>query len=80
MLWDGFEVFSLAGTLLLLAGLARAGVMAWWALAVLVAGVAGLMLIPWDLPHLSALAVLIGFSPFAMVGARLVQRVRLTRP
>ena len=75
--WNGFEVFSLVGSLLLLAGLARAGVLGWWTLGVLVGGVVGLMFVPWDLPHLSALAVLVGFSPFAMVGVRLLQRARL---
>jgi hypothetical protein len=78
-LWDGFEIFSLLGTILLLAGLARAGVLGWWTIAILVAGTAGLMFIPWDMPHLSALAVGIGFSPFAMIGVRLLQRVGLSR-
>jgi hypothetical protein len=78
-LWNGAEMLSLVGTLLLLVGLARAGVMAWWSLAIFVAGFAGLILIPWDLPHVSALAVLVGFSPFAMIGLRLAQRTRLER-
>ena len=52
-LWNGFEMFSLVGTLLLLVGLARAGVLGWWNLAIFVAGVAGLMFVPWDLPKLS---------------------------
>jgi hypothetical protein len=80
-LWNGFEMASLLGTVLLLVGLARAGVLAWWNLAIFVAGFAGLVLIPWDLPKLSALAVLVGFSPFAMIGSRLLQRagVRFSR-
>lgn len=78
-LWDGFEMFSLLGTILLLVGLARAGVLAWWNLAIFVAGFAGLMFVPWDLPKLSALAVLVGFSPFAMIGARLLQRAGIGR-
>jgi hypothetical protein len=73
-LWNGFEMFSLVGTILLLVGLARAGVLAWWNLAVFIGGFAGLMSIPWDLPKLSALAVLVGFAPFAMIGLRLLQR------
>lgn len=77
--WDGLEILSLVGTVLLLAGLARAGVLSAWWVAVLVAGTAGLMTIPWDLPRLSAVAVLVGFSPFAMIGVRLLQRSRLTR-
>ncbi len=78
-LWDGFEMFSLVGTILLLVGLARAGVLAWWTLAIFVAGFAGLMFIPWDLPKLSAVAVLIAFAPFAMIGARLLQRAGIGR-
>ena len=78
-LWDGFEMFSLVGTILLLVGLARAGVVAWWNLAIFVAGFAGLMFIPWDLPKLSAVAVLIAFAPFAMIGARLLQRAGFGR-
>ena len=35
-LWNGIEMFSLLGTILLLAGLARAGVLGWWTLAVFV--------------------------------------------
>lgn len=78
-LWDGAEMFSLVGTILLLVGLARAGILGWWNLVVFVAGFVGLMFIPWDLPKLSALAVLVGFSPFAVIGARLVRRARLER-
>jgi len=75
--WDGTEMFSLLGSVILLAGLARAGVLGWWTIAVMVAGTAGLMFIPWDLPQLSAVAVLLGFSPFAMIGFRLLGRARI---
>ena len=78
-LWNGFEMASLLGTILLLVGLARAGVLAWWNLAIFVAGFAGLIFIPWDLPRLSAVAVLVGFSPFAMIGVRLFQRAGIGR-
>ena len=78
-LWDGFEMFSLLGTVLLLVGLARAGVLAWWNLAIFVAGFTGLMFVPQDLPQVSAVAVLIGFFPFAMIGARLLQRAGIGR-
>ncbi len=78
-LWNGFEMASLLGTILLLVGLARAGVLAWWNLAIFVAGFAGLIFIPWDLPKLSAVAVLVGFSPFAMIGVRLFQRAGIGR-
>ena len=54
--------------------------MAWWTIAVMIAGVAGLMFIPWNLPQVSALAVLVGFSPFAMIGVRLFQRAGVHLP
>jgi hypothetical protein len=78
-LWDGFEIFSMVGTILLLVGLARAGVLSWWNLAIFVAGFVGLMFVPWDLPKVSAVAVLIGFAPFAVIGARLLQRAGIGR-
>jgi hypothetical protein len=77
--WDATEMFSLLGPVLLLAGLARAGVLGWWTIGLLVAGVAGLMFIPVSVPQLTALAVLVGFSPFALIGGRLLQRARLSR-
>ena len=78
-LWNGLEMFSLLGTILLLVGLARAGVTAWWNLAIFLAGFAGLIFIPWDLPKLSAVAVLVAFAPFAVIGFRLLQRVGIGR-
>lgn len=77
--WNGTEMLSLVGPLLLLAGLARAGVLGWYTLALLVGGVAALIVISPVMPQLTALAVLLGFSPFALVGIRLVQRLRVTR-
>ena len=40
-LWNGFEMASLLGTILLLVGLARAGVLAWWNLAIFVGRLRG---------------------------------------
>lgn len=79
-LWDGMEVFGLLGTVVLLVGLARAGVLSWWVLGVFVAGIVAMMLIPWDLPLLAAGAILVGLSPFALIGVRLIQRARLAHP
>ena len=78
-LWNGMELFSMLGVIALLVGLARAGVLSWWVLGVFAAGVVGLIMIPWDLPVLAAGVVLVGFSPFALIGLRLLQRARLTR-
>ena len=75
--WDGTEPLSLIGPLLLLAGLVGAGVLGWWTMGLLVAGVAGLMVFGATSPLVAAVFVLVGFSPFALVGLRLLQRSRL---
>ena len=76
-LWNGTEIFSTVGTIVVLAGLARAGVLGWWTLALMAGGIAGLIIFGTGLPILAALAILVGFSPFALIGIRLVQRYRL---
>ena len=78
--WEATEMLGLLGAVLLLVGLARAGVLGWWTIPALVGGFVGMMLVPWDLPHLGAGAILIAFAPFAYVGARLLQRGRLAKP
>jgi hypothetical protein len=75
--WNGTELFCLVGPLLLLAGLARAGVLGWYTLALMVGGVVGLVFVPGTLMAVAALAVLVGFSPFALIGMRLLQRLRV---
>ncbi len=75
--WDATEMFSLIGPVLVLVGLARAGVFGWWTIALLVGGVAGLVLFGASAPVLVAAAVLVGFSPFALIGMRLLQRRHL---
>lgn len=77
--WQGTTMLGLLGAILLLAGLARAGVLGWWTIAVLVGGFAGMMFIPWNLPQVSAAVILVGFAPFAFIGARLFARARLGR-
>lgn len=76
-LWNGTEILSLLGSVMVLAGLARAGVLGWWTIALMVGGVAGLIALGASLPLLAAAAVLVGFSPFALIGLRLLQRHRL---
>ena len=78
-LWDGTELFSMVGPLLVFVGLARAGVLGWWSIVLFLAGVAGLMAFGSGSPVLVAVMVLVGFSPFALIGLRIVQRLRLTR-
>jgi hypothetical protein len=76
-LWDGTEMFSLVGAILVFAGLARAGVLRWWALALFVGGVASLFVLGVVAMKLAALGVLVGFSPFALIGVRVLQRTRV---
>jgi len=76
-IWNGTELFCLVGPLLLLAGLARAGVLGWYSLALMVGGVVGLVVVPGTLMWVAALGVLVGFSPFALVGLRVLQRLRV---
>jgi hypothetical protein len=76
-IWNGTELLSLLGPVLVLVGLARAGVLGWYTLALMVAGVGSVVFIASSLPQLVALAVLVGFSPFALIGVRIVQRLRV---
>ncbi len=75
-LWDATEMFALLGPVLVLVGLARAGVVGWWAIALLVGGVVALMAVPVSMFTLQAGLLLVGFSPFALIGLRLLQRAR----
>lgn len=75
--WDGTEPFSLLGPVLVLVGLARAGVLGWWTILLLVGGVAGLMVFGATTPLVAAATVLVGFAPFALIGRRLLQRRHL---
>jgi hypothetical protein len=76
-LWNGTEIASLVGFVLVLSGLARAGVLGWWTIGIFVAGFAALMALGSMAPLAAAAALLVGFSPFTMIGIRLVQRYRL---
>lgn len=76
-LWNGTELLSMLGPLLVLGGLARAGVLGWWPLPVYVGGVVGLFAFGATAPVFVAVAVLVAFSPFALIGMRILQRVRL---
>jgi hypothetical protein len=76
-IWKGTEIFAMLGIVVVLAGLARAGVLGWWTIAVYVLGFVGLMIWGATMPLAAAAGVLVAFSPFAMVGVRLIQRYRL---
>ncbi|WP_148572092.1 hypothetical protein [Nocardioides caldifontis] len=76
-IWKGTEIFAMLGIVVVLAGLARAGVLGWWTIGVYVLGFVGLMVWGATLPLAAAAGVLVAFSPLAVVGIRLVQRYRL---
>jgi hypothetical protein len=76
-IWKGTELFAMLGIIVVLAGLARAGVLGWWTIGVYVLGFVGLMIWGATMPLAAAAGVLVAFSPFAMVGVRLIQRYRL---
>ena len=76
-LWDSTEMLSLLGPLLLFAGLARAGVLGWYTIALFVGGFLALILTPTSMFQVAGLLILVGFSPFALVAMRLVQRLRV---
>ena len=50
--WNGTELFSLLGPVLLLAGLARAGVLGWYTIGLLVGGVVALVTLSPSMPQL----------------------------
>ena len=76
VLWTGTEPFALLGPVLVLAGLARAGVLRWFHAPWFVGGVAALFAMAVLSPVVAGALVLVGFWPLALIGIRLVQRHR----
>lgn len=76
-LWTSAEAISMIGLVLVLVGLCRAGVLAWWSLGLFVGGWFTLMAFGATLPLAAAAGMLVGMSPFGLVGVRLLQRHRL---
>jgi hypothetical protein len=75
--WFGTEPLSLLGPLVVLVGLARAGVLGWWTVPVLVGGIVGFIVLSNGTPVVAAAAILVGLSPVAVIGTRVLQRARL---
>ena len=75
--WFGTEPLSLLGPLVVLVGLARAGVLGWWTVPVLVGGIVGFIALSNGTPVVAAAAILVGLSPIALIGVRVLQRTRL---
>jgi len=72
---DGISIVGLLGPLLVYAGLARAGVISWWWLAVAVGTMALAFSIPFT-PLLFGAITLVGGAPTVWVGLRMVRRTR----
>ena len=76
-LWTGTQPLALLGPVLVLTGLARAGVLTWWTLPWFVTGVVALFASVLLDPLLSGVLTLAGLGPFMLIGLRLLQRHRL---
>jgi len=63
--------------LLTFAGLARAGVLGWWTVPAVVAGYAGLLFMPYDMPILPAVGTLPMLAVVALAGRRVLGRSRV---
>ncbi len=78
-LWNGTELFSLVGPILVFVGLARAGVLGRWTLAPFVLGVLAMIALASFSPMVFGAITMVAFSPFVVVGVRIGQRLRLGR-
>ena len=74
--WFGTEVLCIVGPVVLLAGLARAGVISWWTLPWLVGGVVLGFALGSTQPLLLAGLLLVALAPLTLIGVRILQRVR----
>lgn len=75
--WRDTAMLGYLGLLLLYAGLARAGVLGWWAPAVYVAAVVGMFTVPVSLTIVYGLVFTALFAPLAVLGLRAVRRSTL---
>ena len=73
--WFGSEVLCIVGPVVLLAGLARAGVLSWWTLPWLVGGVVLGFALGSTEPLLLAALLLVALAPLTLIGVRILQRV-----
>ncbi len=74
--WFGTEILCILGPVVLLAGLARAGVISWWTLPWLTGGVVLGFALGSTQPLLLAGLLLVALAPLTLIGVRLLQRVR----
>ena len=73
------NVFRLVQSLVYI-GLARAGVLGWWAPAVYVVALVGMFTVPVSLTFVYGLTFTALFAPLAVLGFLTIRRTRLPRP
>ncbi|GAA0810301.1 hypothetical protein [Spirilliplanes yamanashiensis] len=76
-LWRGTDALGFLGLLLLYLGLARAGVLGWWAPAVYVLAAVAMVAVPFSWGVVAGLPFALLFAPLAVAGVRAVRRGRL---
>lgn len=75
--WRGTAMIGFLGLVLLYIGLARAGVLGWWAPAVYVVALVGMFTVPVSLTVVYGLVFTALFAPLAVVGVRAIRRTAL---
>ncbi|MEV4641748.1 hypothetical protein AB0J80_30830 [Actinoplanes sp. NPDC049548] len=73
-LWRGTNMIGFLGLLLVYVGLARAGVLGWWAPAMYVAAFVGMMTVPVSLTVAYGLVFTSLFAPLVVAGVRAIRR------
>ncbi|MEU4422220.1 hypothetical protein AB0F81_16460 [Actinoplanes sp. NPDC024001] len=75
--WRDVAMLGFLGLLLLYVGLARSGVLGWWATGVYVLALIGMFTVPVSLTLVYGLVFTGLFAPLAVVGVRAIRRARL---
>ncbi len=75
----GLSPFIAVGLVLALVGLIRSGVVGWWTIPAVIAGYAGMLLLPYAVPVLPALGSLPMLVTLGYLGVLTIRRVRAER-
>lgn len=75
--WRDTSMIGFLGLLLVYVGLARAGVLGWWAPAVYVLALVGMFTVPVSLTVVYGLVFTALFAPLAVLGVRAIRRTRI---
>ncbi|MEV6301829.1 hypothetical protein AB0M02_20625 [Actinoplanes sp. NPDC051861] len=78
--WRDVAMLGFLGLLLLYIGLARAGVLGWWATGVYVVALVGMFTVPVSLTLVYGVVFTSLFAPLTVVGARVLGRSTLPEP